>query len=88
MHKINGDNHGCSQTEFKALAAGAEMLRVGLEGSWQGYPGCLGCVLPTLMACCKTNAESYFRFVPFLIKAKSSSNFTSLVKRGANVGLS
>lgn len=37
---------------------------------------------------CKTNAEDYFHFSSFFIKAKSSSDFFPLVKTGNNVGLS
>lgn len=42
----------------------------------------------SVTAHCKTNAEHYFHFLPFLLKVrKSSLDFFRLVKTGINVGL-
>ena len=67
MHKINGDNR-CSQTQFKAVEADAEMLRVVLRKE-------LGGATLAALGAAKQMLDSIFSFCLFKSKWKSSPDF-------------
>ena len=77
--------HGCPQTQFKAMAADAEMLSVFPRKELGGAALSAGSGCLCNNGCCKTSVECSFCFSSFFVKLKSSSDFFELWKLSANV---